>query len=344
VLEEVQREWLDFAGTGMSLIELSHRSATYERVHDDALRRMRTVSEAPDDFEIVFIQGGATLQFSMVPLNLLAAETSAGYVVSGSWGRRAYTDAKAHGQAYAAWDGAKDGYTRMPWPDEVSIRDGTRYLHITTNETIEGIRMPYLPEVEVPMVADVSSDYLARRLPWDRFDLVYGGVQKNLGPAGLAVVFVRQQILDNSRSDLGSFLRYQWHAAGRSLAHTPAMFSIYVMAKVLRLIEEQGGVSGLEAASTAKAGLIYEVIDKSDGFYSSPVERAHRSHMNVVWRMPSVELEADFLAAAEKQKLIGLRGHRSIGGCRASLYAGMGMDSVETLAEFMEDFARQTTV
>ncbi|HKX74444.1 MAG TPA: 3-phosphoserine/phosphohydroxythreonine transaminase [Acidimicrobiia bacterium] len=338
VLEEAQAEFLDFAGTGMSVIELSHRSPAYEAVHDEALALTREVAEAPDDFEIVFVQGGATLQFAMVPLNLLAADHKAGYVVSGSWGKRAMEDATPHGRVYAAWDGREEGYARMPSPEEIVVEPGTRYLHVTSNETIGGIRMVRWPHPEVPLVADMSSDYLARPIEWDRYDLIYGGVQKNLAPAGMAVIFVRRSVLEEGGAGLGSFLRYRWHADNRSLGHTPAMFPIYLMGKVLKLMKAAGGIRAIEDQAAAKAAHIYAVIDQSEGFYRSPVAVEDRSHMNVVFRLASEDLEKEFLVEAEKADLIGLKGHRSVGGLRASLYAALPMESVEALSDFMEDF------
>jgi phosphoserine aminotransferase len=338
VLEEVQAEFLDFAGSGMSLIELSHRSKQYEAVHDEALTLAREVAEAPDNFEVLFIQGGATLQFAMVPLNLLEARHSAGYVVSGSWGKRAMEDAAPHGRVYAAWDGKEKSYTRMPAPVEISVRPATRYLHITTNETIDGIRMVDFPRHEIPMVADMSSDFLARPIDWDLYDVVYGGVQKNLAPAGMSVVFIRRSALKATKDNLGSFLRYNWHAENRSLAHTPAMFPIYLMGKVLRRMKSRGGVRELEKESAEKATLLYETIDASDGFYRSPVEPSVRSHMNVVFRLQSTAAEKSFIEQAESWDMIGLKGHRTVGGCRASLYAAVPIGSVELLVEFMEEF------
>ena len=339
VLEEAKEEFLDFAGTGMSVIEMSHRSPEYEAVHNEALQLARQVAEAPDDFEVVFVQGGATLQFAMVAMNLLRSGEKGAYVVSGSWGKRALEDAKPHGEVYAAWDGEQAGYTMMP-ESTPEITPGTRYLHVTSNETIGGIRMVDFPRAEVPLVADMSSDYLSRPIEWDLFDLVYGGVQKNLAPAGMAVVYIRQRALENARRDLGSYLRYDWHAESKSLGNTPAMFPIYLMGKVLRRFVAAGGIRALEKQAAEKAGLIYQTIDRSEGFYRNPVGEKYRSHMNVVFRLPEPSLEALFLKEAESRRMIGLKGHRSVGGCRASLYAALPMDSVEVLSEFMEEFAR----
>ncbi len=339
VLEEVQAEFVDFAGTGMSLIELSHRSAEYEAVHNEALTLAREVGEAPEDFEVLFIQGGATLQFAMVAMNLLHPEEEAGYVVSGSWGARALEDATPHGRVYSAWDGRESEYTTMPQPDEIALKPNSRYLHVTSNETIGGIRMIDFPDLGLPLVGDMSSDYLSRPIDWRLFDLVYGGVQKNLAPAGMAVVYVRRSALENARTDVGSFLRYAWHAETKSLGHTPPMFPIYLMGKVLRMMKAGGGVEQLERQSAAKAAALYNVIDVSDGFYTNPVEPTVRSQMNVVFRLPDENLEAQFVKEATALDMIGLKGHRSVGGCRASLYAALPFESVEMLAEFMVDFA-----
>ncbi len=259
-------------------------------------------------------------------------------IVSGSWGKKALSDGSKHGHLVVAWDGAATGYTTMPAAGELGIDADWRYLHVTTNETIGGIRMVDFPETDVPLVADMSSDYLARPIEWDRYDLVYGGVQKNLAPAGMAVVFVRKSVAASPANDAANYLRYDFHANSSSLGNTPPMFPIYVMGKVLERLEERGGVAALEERSAAKASAVYDVIDDSDGFYRSPVDPAVRSQMNVVFRLPTEELEANFVATAAENNLIGLKGHRSVGGCRASLYAALEMDSVEALVSFMEEF------
>lgn len=340
VLEEVAAELTDFNGTGMSLVELSHRSKQYEAVHMATLDSLRRVASVPDDFDILFIQGGATLQFAMVPMNLLGPSDRAGVVVSGSWGKKAFNDGAKHGTLESAWDGAESGYTTMPASAELEIDPEWRYLHVTSNETIGGIRMVEFPETEVPLVADMSSDYLARPIDWDRYDLIYGGVQKNLAPAGMAVVFVRTTVAAAPANDLASYLRYGFHAEAVSLGNTPPMFPIYVMGKVLDRLAERGGIRALEERSAAKAGAVYAAIDASDGFYRSPVDPAVRSHMNVVFRLPSEELEAEFVSEATARNLIGLKGHRSVGGCRASMYNAMPLEGAERLVEFMGVFKR----
>jgi phosphoserine aminotransferase len=338
VLEEVQAELLDFRGSGMSIVEMSHRSPEYEDVHLEALELFRTCYEVPEDRSILFLQGGATLQFAIVPMNLLAAGQGAGYVRSGTWGKGALKDAAAWGDAYAAWDGEPFGFTRMPSADELEVRPGSRYVHVTSNETIEGIRMGSFPELDPPLVADMSSDYLSRPIPWERFELVYGGAQKNLGPAGLAVVVVRTETLERMNPDLPSYLRLKAHAEKDSLMNTPPMFSIYVTGKVLRWIRDEGGVGAMEDRARRRSGAVYAAIDGSDGFYRSPVEPHDRSQMNVVFRTPSGELDASFLKGAAEERLVNLKGHRSVGGIRASIYNAMPDEGVEALVAFMTTF------
>ncbi|MDQ4108030.1 MAG: 3-phosphoserine/phosphohydroxythreonine transaminase, partial [Actinomycetota bacterium] len=276
--------------------------------------------------------------FAIVPMNLLREGARAGYVRSGTWAKGALKDAAAWGDAYAAWDGEPSSFTRMPSDDELKIEPGTRYLHTTSNETIEGIRMAEFPDVEVPLVADMSSDYLSRSIQWERFDLVYGGAQKNLGPAGLAVVAVRTALLEGMNPDLPSYLRLGAHASKNSLMNTPPMFAIYVMGKMLRWMRDLGGVTAMEERAAGRSGSVYDAIAASGGFYRSPVEAAHRSYMNVVFRSPSDELDAAFLKGAEQEGLVNLKGHRSVGGIRASIYNAMTDEGVDALLGFMAAF------
>lgn len=338
VLEEVKSELLDFRGSGMSVIEMSHRSPEYEAVHEGTLSLFRENYGVPDDFSILFLQGGATLQFAIVPMNLLRVGARAGYVRSGTWAKGALVDAAEWGEAYAAWDGEPLSFTRMPSEDELKIEPGTSYLHVTSNETIEGIRMAVFPDVDVPLVGDMSSDYLSRPIPWERFDLVYGGAQKNLGPAGLAVVAVRTALLEELNPDLPSYLRLEAHADKNSLMNTPPMFAIYVTGKVLRWMRDQGGVVAMEERAARRSGAVYDAIAGSDGFYRSPVAPDDRSHMNMVFRTPSDELDAAFLKGAEQDGLVNLKGHRSVGGIRASIYNAMTDEGVEALVGFMAAF------
>ncbi len=338
VLEQTQAEFLDFVGTGMSLIEMSHRSPEYDEVHHQTIDRFKAVFHVPEDRAVLLLQGGATLQFSMVPMNLLRPDERAGYVRSGTWGVAAERDAAMYADVYPAWDGEPVGYTRMPEEAELEVQPDTRYLHVTSNETIEGIRLPSFPDLGVPLVVDMSSDYLSRPIPWDLIDIVYGGVQKNLGPAGLAVVVIRRELLEQSNRDLGSYLRYDRHAEQDSLLNTPPMFAIYLMGKVLAWMQELGGVEGMQERAVKRSGIVYGAIDESGGFYRSPVDTRHRSLMNIVFRLANDDLEQRFLKEAESEGLVNLKGHRSVGGIRASIYNAMPDDGVEALVAHMHAF------
>jgi phosphoserine aminotransferase len=340
VLAEVRDELLDYEGSGTSLIEMSHRSPGYDAVHGEALERMRTALEVPEDFEVLFVQGGALLQFAMVPMNLLAAGATAGYVRSGAWGKAAHADAERAASVYLAWDGTESGFTRMPEAEEIKTEAGTRYVHLTSNETIEGVQLRTLPDLDVPLVVDISSDLLTQPVDWQRVDVVYGGVQKNLGPAGLAVVVIRRSALEGSVTGGPSYLSYSAHSAARSLLNTPPMFPIYVMGKMLRWIEERGGLAGMADRAARRSGLIYELIDTSDGLFVCPAQPRARSRTNVVFRLAQPELDDRFLAGAREAGLMNLKGHRSVGGFRASIYNAMPDEGVEELAEYMRDFAR----
>lgn len=339
VLEQLANDMVDYQGSGMSLIEMSHRAPIYDEVHHNTMASLRRLYQTPDDFDILLLQGGASLQFAMVPMNLLGPDDRAGYVVAGTWGKKALGDAKEVGSAYAAWDGAADGYTRMPTPDEVRIEDGTRYLHITSNETIGGIRMPEFPDFGVRVVADMSSDYLSRPIPWDQFDVVYGGAQKNLGPAGLAVVFVRKDVVAAARTNLPAYLRYGYHAKADSMGNTPPVFAVWATGLMLNWMEANGGVEGMSARATLRSGMVYAAIDGSDGFYTSPVDPAYRSQTNIVFRLSDPDLEADFLARSAEAGFANLKGHRSVGGIRASVYNALATESVEALTDFMANYA-----
>ncbi len=338
ILEEVRDELLDFGGTGMSIVEASHRADAYDAVHMGALADFRELASVPDEFTVLFLQGGASLQFGQVPMNLLAPGETAGYVNTGAWGGKALSEARLVADVYEAWSGADDGFTRMPRADEVQVRDAARYVHLASNETIGGIRFSNFPELGLPLVADMSSDFLSRPIDWDRFDLVYGGAQKNLGPAGLAVVVVRTDLLGRSSRDLVSYLDYRTHASADSMANTPPMFPIYVMGKVLTWMKASGGLGEFERRAARRADLVYGAIDNSDGWYRSPVDEASRSHMNIVFRLPDDDLEKRFVAEAATAGMVNLKGHRSVGGIRASVYNAMPIESVETLVGFMVDF------
>ena len=338
VLEETQGEFLDFADNGMSIIEDSHRGPSYERIHQNALSSFRRLTNLPDDFAVLFLQGGATLQFAQSAMNLLTEDEIAGYVNTGVWGQKSLEDASKVANVYEAWTGQESDFTKTPETGEISIQNDTKWLHITSNETIGGIRFEQFPDVDIPMVADMSSDFLSRSIDWGKFDLVYGGAQKNLGPAGLAIVIVRRESLGKHGRNLPTYLDYQFHDKNDSLGNTPPMFPIYVMGKVLDWMEENGGLTEFERRAEIRSSLIYEVIDNSDGWYSSPVATGSRSTMNIIFHLPDETLENKFIEGAIALDLINLKGHRSVGGVRTSLYNAMPIESVEILSNFMKDF------
>jgi phosphoserine aminotransferase len=337
-LEEARDEFLDFQNTGMSVIELSHRSKEYDSVHCETIDLIKSIYKTPDEFDVVFIQGGATMQFSLIPMNLLHPGQKAAFSACGAWANKALKEASIFGEAYAAWDGTDKKYSIMPGAKDYKLQDNTRYLHITSNETIDGVRMIEWPDVEVPLVGDMSSDFLTRDIPWEKFDLIYGGAQKNCGPSGLAIVFIRKSILETTRKDIGSYFRYDLHQKNNSLLNTPAIFPIYLMNKVLKWVNRNGGLQGMGNMADEKAQLIYDTIDKHSDYYNCPVETKYRSVMNIVFRLPTEALESKFITEATQNRIIGLKGHRNVGGCRASCYNAMSFEGVKALCSFMESF------
>lgn len=342
VLQKAQAELLDFAGTGMSILEVSHRSKDYEAVHNAAQSLMRELLGIPENYHILFLGGGASLQFSMVPMNLLGPGVSADYVITGAWSQKAFKEAKLVGNPRVAASTEVDGkFTRIPKQEELQLDPNARYVHITSNNTIFGTQWHSFPKTgSVPIVADMSSDFLWRPFDIKPFGLIYGGAQKNLGPAGVTVVIIREDLLSSCREDIPIILRYKTHAKDNSLYNTPPVFAIYIVKLVLEWIKEKGGLSWVEQENRAKAARIYGVIDAYPEFYRAPVEKESRSFMNAVFRLPSEELEAKFLDGAKAHRFVGLKGHRSVGGIRVSMYNYVPRSSVEELAKYMEEFAK----
>lgn len=338
VLQQAQQEFVDYQGAGMALIEMSHRGQHFSEVASQATALAMEIFQAPDDFTVLFLQGGATLQFSMIPMNLLQPDKKGAYINSGAWAKGAIADGALYGDVYTAWDGADCHYTRMPHNNEITIQDNTRYLHITSNETIGGVRFAEWPEVDVPLVGDLSSEYMSRPIPWERFDLVYGGAQKNLGPAGLTVIFIRKSILENTNQNIGKYLRYDIQAKSDSMFNTPPVFSIYMFGEILKWMKKQGGLAAMERTAMEKSAQLYTTIEQSGGYYQCPVEPAWRSCMNVVFRLPNEQLEQKFLTESDAVGLVNMKGHRSVGGCRASIYNAMPMEGVTALSQFMTEF------
>jgi len=340
VLERARDEMTDFAGTGMSVMELSHRGKAFREVAERSEAALRSLLQLPDGYRVLFLQGGATLQFAMAPLNLATPEATADYLVTGSWGLKAVAEARRFCHVNVAADEEASGYTRVPPPAGWRLRDDAAYLHYTPNETIGGVEFHWIPDAgAVPLVADMSSSILSRPLDVGRFGLIYAGAQKNIGPAGLTLVIVRDDLVETARDGVASMLRYAVHAGAGSMSNTPPTFAWYVAGLVFDWLLEQGGLEAVGAANARKAETLYRAIDDS-GFYANPVEPGSRSRMNVPFTLAEPGLDAAFLAQAEAAGLTNLKGHRSVGGMRASLYNAMPQSGVDTLVEFMGEFER----
>jgi phosphoserine aminotransferase len=343
VLERVRAELLDFAGTGMSVMEMSHRSAAFEGIIQKAEADLRSLLRLGPDHAVLFLQGGASLQFAMVPANLRAASASADYVLSGHWSKAALKEAQKSGRARVAGSTEGSAFDRVPAQGELDLDPGAAYLHFTSNNTIYGTEWPTPPEPlpGVPLVCDASSDALSRPIDVSRYGLLYAGAQKNLGPAGVTVVVVRKGLLERTPGGLPAMLDYRLMAEKASLYNTPPTFAIYVVGLVLEWLAQTGGLAEAGRRNEAKAALLYEAIDASGGFYRGHAQPASRSRMNVTFRLPSEELEKAFLKEAQAERLDGLKGHRSVGGLRASIYNACPIESVAALAGFMGEFQKR---
>jgi phosphoserine aminotransferase len=354
-LTRARDEMLDFAGSGMSVMEHSHRGKEYEGVHDEAIALVRQLLGVPSGYEVLLLQGGATALFAEIAMNLLEKGKSAQYLITGSWGEKALGEAKIVSALFGATvsvqstgvgEGKGKSYTRVPPPAEVTVDPGAAYLHITSNETIHGAQFnvdasrPFPDTGAVPLIADMSSDFLWRPFDVTKFGLVYAGAQKNLGPSGVVVAVVSKEVLDRGRKDIPKIFQFRTHAENKSLYNTPPTFGIYMVRNVLAWLKGQGGLAKVEEMNRKKADRLYGVIDRNSEFFRSPVEKESRSVKNVVFRLPSEELEAQFIADAKKNGMVGLKGHRSVGGIRASIYNAASYEWVDTLAGFMEEFAR----
>jgi len=342
VLESLAADMVAYRETGLSLIEVSHRGADYNHIHQETISLFRELMGIPEEYSVLFLGGGATMQFSMMPMNLLLPGGTADYVDSGAWAKKAINEARKVGKVNVLWSGEEDQYLLLPIVDALKPTDGSSYLHITSNETIGGIQWKQFPDTgDVPLAADMSSDILSRPVDVSRFGLIYAGAQKNLGPAGLTVVIIRNELLKRCSDQLGSYLSYSVHAQANSLYNTPPVFPIWAMNLVLQGVKERGGAAALARENQEQAAELYRAIDDSGGFYRCPVRPEFRSQMNVVWRLAEEAKEPVFLKESAAAGLIGLKGHRSVGGCRASLYNAMTMEGVKRLTSFMADFARR---
>jgi len=342
VLEEIKASFLDFQGTGMSIVEMSHRSKEFEAVLNDAVARTRRLLKLDSRYHVTFLQGGATLQFAMIPMNFLADRRSADYVNTGTWSTNAIKEARVLNKPVRVAASSEDRqFTYIP--QNVAFSPEAVYAHITSNNTIRGTQWARFPETGgVPLVADMSSDFMSRPFDPAPFGLVYAGAQKNIGPAGVTMVIVREDLLARVPEQLPVMLKYTTYTAKNSLYNTPPCFAIYAVQLVLKWLEETvGGLEKMAAVNQAKAARVYGVIDASNGFYRGTAEPASRSQMNVTFRLQSEALEKQFLEEAVKNGLGGLKGHRSVGGCRASIYNAVPQAAVDALADYMEAFARQ---
>ena len=327
---------------GMSVMEMSHRSPQFQAIRDSAELKLRRLMNLGDDWAVLFLQGGATLQFSMAPLNLLVDEARADYLLHGTWGVKALKEAQkvSTGTARIAASTKESGWKRVPRSEEIRFDENAKYVHITTNETIEGVQWPTLPDTHgVPFVADMSSDILSKPFEEKRFGLFYAGAQKNIGPSGVTVVGIRRDWIQ-ARPELPIMLDYSIHEREKSLYNTPATFGIYAIDLVCDWIESNGGLQGMQNRNARKAKILYDIIDESD-FYSGFADTNSRSQMNVTWRLPDETLENRFVDESENAGMIGLKGHRSVGGLRASIYNAVEPSSVESLGEFMREFEKK---
>jgi phosphoserine aminotransferase len=340
VLEKARDELVSLPGLGMSVLEISHRSQPYEEINAAAIANLRKLLSVPDNYKILFVQGGARLQFAMVPMNLLRGQAGpASFLLTGSWGKKAIEEAQRVGETHVAWDGKSTNYDRLP-TGGIDLPDNAAYLHITSNETIQGVQFAAEPACgNVPLVCDASSDFLCRPVPINRYGLIYACAQKNAGPAGVTVVIMREDLLQRSGDDLSGYLDYRNHAKHNSLYNTPPAFAVYCVNLVTRwLLDDIGGIEKMHDINQRKATMLYEVIDQSDGFYQGHAQTDCRSIMNVTFRLPSDELQAEFLEQSGRQGLCSLKGHRSVGGIRASIYNAMPIEGVQALRDFMRDF------
>ncbi|HEX2951470.1 MAG TPA: 3-phosphoserine/phosphohydroxythreonine transaminase [Armatimonadota bacterium] len=340
VLEKARAEFLDFAGNGMSIMEMSHRSKGFASILESADANIRRLMGISDEYTVLFLQGGASMQFAMIPLNLRGEGQTADYINTGSWATKAIKEAKISGPVNVIWDGKDENFIRMPRMDELAFTPGAAYTHICSNETIGGIRFPEFPKSASPLIADMSSEIMSRAIDVNQFGMIYAGAQKNIGPSGLALVIIRNDLLARSPESINVFLRYTTHAKEPSVYNTPNTWGIYIVKLVTEWVESLGGIAALEKINEGKANAIYEVLDSSD-FWKPCAAKESRSTMNITWRLGDEELEKLFVSEAKAQGMEGLKGHRSVGGIRASIYNACPRESIDTLVAFMKDFEKQ---
>lgn len=340
VLEKVQKEFINYQDMGRSVMEISHRSAQYTEIDRQAKARLRDLLKLGDDFEIMFLQGGASSQFMMVPFNFLDEDQTADYIDTGRWSNKAIKEARIFGNIHRPYSSSETGYDRVPSNEELNFSDNPAYVHFTSNNTVAGTQFAKEPETNgIPLVCDASSDFLSKPIDISRYGIIYAGAQKNVGPAGVTIVIVRKDFLQKANTEgVPTILQYHTHA--EKIFNTPPTFNVYMVNRVLEWIQDKGGLAYFKKYNKKKAALLYNEIDR-DNFYRGAVEKDSRSLMNVTFRLPSEELEKKFLSEAEQHELYTLKGHRSVGGIRASIYNACPMESVETLVDFMKIFRKE---
>ena len=342
VLEKAQSEMLSLDGIGMSVMEISHRSNHFDAILESAKANLRKLLQIPDNYKILFLQGGASLQFSMIPLNFLGENQTADYIITGTWGKKAIKEAKKCGNAATIFSTADEGFKSVPAQEELNFSETAEYVHYTSNETIEGVEFKY--EIDgggIPIVCDMSSNILSKPIDIEKYALIYCGAQKNIGPSGVTLVIIRDDLLEKVPENQHSMLDYRLLAEQDSMLNTPNTWGIYLINLVGEWLKENGGLQEMEKHNEAKAKILYDAIDSSDGFYVGHAAKNARSLMNVTFRLPSEELEKQFAAEATAAKFDGLKGHRSVGGLRASIYNAFPKDGVTALVGFMDEFMRK---
>ena len=341
VLEIAQAEMLDWNQTGTSTMEMSHRGKDYLSIANKAEADLRSLLEIPDNYKVLFLQGGASSQFAMVPINLLGDKTSADYILTGQWSKKAIAEARRYCDVNVVADTSESKFTTVPDESSLQFNPDAAYVHYTPNETIAGVEFPYIPDTgDVPLVADMSSTILSRPIDVSKFGIIYAGAQKNIGPAGLTIVIIRDDLIGNARSDMPVMLDYKTFADNDSMYNTPPTYGWYLAGLVFDWLLKKGGLKAMGAINQSKAEKLYQAIDNSS-FYSNPIAIEARSWMNVPFVLPDAELDAAFLEAAAKQNLVTLKGHRSVGGMRASIYNAMPVEGVDALIQFMSEFERE---
>ncbi|MBN2063790.1 MAG: 3-phosphoserine/phosphohydroxythreonine transaminase [Sedimentisphaerales bacterium] len=342
VLQEAAQEMLDYKGTGTSIMETSHRSSDFDAVHNEAINLVKELMGLGDDFEVLMLQGGASTQFALIPMNFLSSDASADYINTGTWSKKAIKEAKLFGKVNIAANTELEGgvFRAIPKQADLKLDPKAVYCHITSNNTIYGTQWSQFPNTgNVPLVGDMSSDIMSRVFDPKPFGLIYAGAQKNLGPSGLALVIIRKDMVAKIKSGLPTMFNYKTHIDENSLYNTPPSFGVYMMGKVLKWVKANGGVAGMEKINNQKAATLYSAIDNSNGFYTNVIAKEDRSRMNIVFNLKTEELEKEFLKLAKSNNMLGLAGHRSIGGVRASIYNAVSQNSVNALCDLMKDFA-----